>query len=77
MDKTPRGGGFAGVSLFKPGNLKADEYSKTRVQIHPKEGLKVETYASPFVRACIGISLVLVALGMMLLMAAPFVKAWM
>ena len=53
------------------------KYSKTRVQIHPKEGLKVGTYASPFVRACIGISLVLVALGMMLLMAAPFVKAWM
>ena len=52
------------------------KYSNTRVQIHPKEGLKVETYASPFVRVCIGISLVLVALGMMLLMAAPFVKAW-
>ena len=52
------------------------KYSKTRVQIHPKEGLKVETYASSFVRVCIGISLVLVALGMMLLMAAPFVKAW-
>nr|DAO55123.1 MAG TPA: Kinocilin protein [Caudoviricetes sp.] len=52
------------------------KYSKTRVQIHPKEGLKVETYASPFVRACIGIAVVLIALGLALLMATPFIKAW-
>nr|DAJ41992.1 MAG TPA: hypothetical protein [Caudoviricetes sp.] len=51
------------------------KYSKTRVEIHPKEGMKVETYASPFMRVCIGIALLIVALGFALSLTAPFVQA--
>ncbi|RKW11023.1 MAG: hypothetical protein D8H94_14210 [Cardiobacterium sp.] len=50
------------------------KYSKARVEIHPKEGLKMEMYASPFVRVCIGVAVLLVALGLLLLMATPFVQ---
>lgn len=50
------------------------KYSKARVEIHPKEGLKMEIYASPFVRVCIGVAVLLVALGLLLLMATPFVQ---
>ena len=50
------------------------KYSKARVEIHPKEGLKMEMYASPFVRVCIGVAVLLVAFGLLLLMATPFVQ---
>jgi len=50
------------------------KYSKARVEIHPKEGLKMEMYASPFVRGCIGVAVLLVAFGLLLLMATPFVQ---
>ena len=50
------------------------KYSKAWVEIHPKEGLKMEMYASPFVRVCIGVAVLLVALGLLLLMATPFVQ---
>ena len=48
------------------------KYSKTKLEMHPKEGMKVEIYASPFVRACIGIAILMVAAGLFALMAAPF-----
>ena len=47
------------------------KYSKTKLEMHPKEGMKVEIYASPFVRACIGIAILMVAAGLFALMAAP------
>lgn len=35
--------------------------------------MKLEIYASPFVRACIGIAILLVALGLLALMVTPLV----
>ena len=38
------------------------KYSKTKLKMHLK-GIEMETYSSPFLRISIGISLMLVALG--------------
>ena len=48
--------------------------NKARVEIHPREGLKMEMCASPFVRGCIGVAVLLVAAGLFLLLATPFAQ---
>lgn len=54
--------------------MNAVKYSKARVEIHPREGLKMEMYASPFVRGCIGVAVLPVAAGLFLLLATPFAQ---
>ena len=49
------------------------KYSKTKMELHPKEGMKLEIYASPFIRACIGTAVLLVSLGLLALMITPLV----
>ena len=44
------------------------------MEIHPREGLKMEMYASLFVRGCIGVAVLLVAAGLFLLLATPFAQ---
>ena len=51
------------------------DYSKTKLELHPKEGLKMEMYSSPFIRMCIGIAVLLVLLGMFALMVTPLISA--
>lgn len=50
-------------------------YSKTKLKIHPKEGLEMETYASPFIKIAIGIAIILVALAVLALGITPLVSA--
>lgn len=50
------------------------DYSKTKLELHPKEGLKMEMYSSPFIRMCIGIAVLLVSLGMFALMVTPLIS---
>ena len=40
------------------------KYSKTKLKMHLK-GLEMETYSSPFLRICIGIALIIVALAIL------------
>jgi len=54
--------------------LSKQNYSKTKLELHPKEGLKMEMYSSPFIRMCIGIAVLLVALGMFALMVTPLIS---
>ena len=51
------------------------DYSKTKLELHPKEGLKMEMYSSPFIRMCIGIAVLLVSLEMFALMVTPLISA--
>ncbi|GJH43267.1 hypothetical protein [Pasteurella canis] len=51
------------------------KYSKTRLKIHPKEGLEMETYATPFIKTMIGIAIFLIALGISLAFSSIFVSA--
>lgn len=51
------------------------KYSKTKLELHPKEGMKLEIYASPFIRACIGIAVLAVSFGLFALMVTPLVRA--
>lgn len=51
------------------------KYSKTKLKIHPQEGLEMETYATPFIKAAIGIAIILLAVGATLLFATPFINA--
>lgn len=51
------------------------KYSRTKLKIHPKEGLEMETYATPFIKTMIGIAIFLIALGVFTLCATPFATA--
>lgn len=51
------------------------KYSKTKLKIHPKEGLEMETYATPFIKTAIGLAIIFVAVGLTLLFATPFISA--
>ncbi|AGQ37506.1 TPA: hypothetical protein PWY45_001940 [Mannheimia haemolytica] len=46
-------------------------YSKTKLKIHLKKGLEMETNASPIMRGAIAISIVLIALGVFALCVTP------
>ena len=46
-------------------------YSKTKLKIHPKEGLEMETYATPFIKTAIGIAIILIALAILALGITP------
>lgn len=46
-------------------------YSKTKLKIHLKKGLEMETNASPIMRGAIAFSIVIVALGMFALCITP------
>ncbi|MCP2041676.1 hypothetical protein L1281_002287 [Neisseria sp. HSC-16F19] len=50
------------------------KYNKTKMELHPKEGMKLEMYASPFIRACIGIAILLISIGLLALMVTPLVS---
>ncbi|ERF79451.1 hypothetical protein N561_00755 [Gallibacterium anatis 12656/12] len=50
-------------------------YSKTKLKIHPKEGLEMETYATPFIKIAIGIAIILVSLAVLALGITPLVSA--
>ena len=52
-------------------------YSKTKLELHPKEGLKMEMYSDRFVRVCVGVAVLLIALGMFALMVTPLVGTWL
>ena len=45
--------------------------SRSRVRIHPQEGLEMDMITDSWVRRCIGVSVVIVALAVLLLAAAP------
>lgn len=47
------------------------DYSKTKFKIHLKEGLEMETNASPIMRVAIAFSIVVVALGVFALCLTP------
>ncbi|HDX1086929.1 hypothetical protein V0I11_02895 [Pasteurella multocida] len=47
------------------------KYSKTKLKIPPKEGLEMETYATPFIKTMIGIAIFLIALGVFALCITP------
>lgn len=69
---------FAGVfdyPLCGEPRLSKRDYSKTKLELHPKERLKMEMYSSPFIRMCIGIAVLLVSLGMFALMVTPLIGA--
>lgn len=51
------------------------KYNKTKLKIHPKEGLEMETYASPFVKTAIGIAIILVAMAVLALGVTPLITA--
>lgn len=46
-------------------------YSKTKLKIHLKKGLEMETNASPIMRGAIAISIILIALGVFALCVTP------
>lgn len=46
-------------------------YSKTKLKIHLKKGLEMETNASPIMRGAIAISIVIIALGLFALCITP------
>lgn len=50
-------------------------YSKTKLKIHPQEGLEMETYATPFIKTAIGIAIILIALAVFALGMTPLVSA--
>ncbi|MBO2582477.1 hypothetical protein [Shewanella algae] len=45
--------------------------SKSKVEIHPKRGLKMELVTDKWIRKCIGFAVVIVALSVLLLASAP------
>lgn len=47
------------------------KYSKTKLKIHPKEGLEMETYATPLIKNAIAFAIV--CLGLTLV--SPFIYA--
>lgn len=47
------------------------KYNKTKFKIHLKEGLEMETNASPIIRGAIAFSIVLIALGLFALCVTP------
>ncbi|BAS48417.1 hypothetical protein AANUM_1186 [Aggregatibacter actinomycetemcomitans NUM4039] len=47
------------------------KYSKTKLKIHLKEGLEMETNASPIMRGAIAFSIVIVPLGLFALCITP------
>ncbi|WP_323842975.1 hypothetical protein [Moraxella sp. Pampa] len=51
------------------------KYSTDKFILHPKEGVKMEGLVTPFLRFCIGISILMVALGVLGLMITPFIHA--
>jgi len=51
------------------------KYSKGMLRMSQQDGIEVSGEFSPFIRACIGIAIVLFAGGVFLLFAAPFLRA--
>lgn len=49
-------------------------YSKTKLKIHPKEGLEMETYATPFIKNAIGIAIILMAISVLALSVTPLIS---
>ena len=47
------------------------KYSTTKLKIHLKEGLEMETNASPIMRGAIAFSIVVIALGVFALCITP------
>ena len=51
------------------------KYNRTKLKIHPKEGLNMETYSTPVIRGAIAFAIVALAVGFCLLFATPFISA--
>ncbi|WP_112131566.1 hypothetical protein [Haemophilus influenzae] len=55
------------------------KYNRTKLKIHPKEGLNMETYSTPVIRGAIAFAIafaiVALAVGICLLFATPFISA--
>jgi hypothetical protein len=49
--------------------------SRSRVEIHPKKGIKMDMIVDNWIRRCIGITLVLFGLAGLVLAAAPLIYA--
>lgn len=47
------------------------KYSKTKLKIHLKEGLEMETYATPFIKRAIAFAIICLGLTLM----SPFIYA--
>lgn len=50
-----------------------DKYNKTKMKLHLRKGINMEIVATPFIRFCIGMAILLLALGMCGLMLAPLI----
>lgn len=50
------------------------KYSRDKFKLHPREGLSMEGLITPFLRFCIGISILAVALGLFALFVTPLVR---
>lgn len=51
------------------------KYNRTKLKIHPKEGLNMETYSTPVIRGAIAFAIVALAVGICLLFATSFISA--
>ncbi len=49
--------------------------SKSKIEIHPKRGLKMDLVTDKWIRQCVGIAVILASLGVLLLAATPIVYA--
>lgn len=56
---------FCAESSYERIALRKTNYTKTKLNMHLK-GFEMETYSSPFLRFCIGIAIILFALGLAL-----------
>ena len=49
-------------------------YSKTKLKIHLKKGLEMETNASPIMRGAIAFAIAIIALGVFALCVTPLIN---
>ena len=49
--------------------------NRSTVEIHPREGLKMDLVTDKWIRFCIGLAIVLMAVGGLMLAATPMVHA--
>ena len=48
--------------------------NRSRLEIHPKEGLKMDLVTDKWIRFCAGMAILMVGAGCFLLAATPFVS---
>lgn len=49
--------------------------SKSKLEIHPKRGLKMDLVTDKWIRGCIGVAVILTSIAIVLLASTPLVYA--